>query len=172
MSLPHLRVTIITLSMRVSKGKRNDAGGDAVAERLKKENVQIVERCVLPDNKATLIRQLKKICDQNLADIVVTTGGTGLSVTDVTPDATLEVLEKRLSGFEFAMFQRGLQKTPYAMLSRAVAGTRKQTVIINLPGNPKGALENLEAIIHTLAHAVRVLQANQVADFEHIAKQH
>jgi molybdenum cofactor synthesis domain-containing protein len=156
--------------MRVSKGERNDAGGDVLAERLQKEQVQIVERSVLPDDKAALTQQLKKICDQNLADVVMTTGGTGLSTTDITPDATLEVIEKRLTGFEFAMFQKGLQKTPYAMLSRAVAGTRKQTVIINLPGNPKGALENLEAIIHTLPHAVRVLQAKQVADEEHVAK--
>ncbi|MFQ5630901.1 MAG: molybdenum cofactor biosynthesis protein B [bacterium] len=167
MSLPQLRIAIITLSMRVSKGERQDAGGDALAARLQKEKMHIVDRIVLPDDKAALIQKLKNISDNESADLVLTTGGTGMSPTDVTPEATLAVLEKRLTGFEVAMLQQGLQQTPHAMLSRAVAGTRARTIIINLPGNPKGAVENLEAIIHTLPHAVRVLQAKQVEDQEH-----
>lgn len=169
MPTPKIRVALITLSMRVSKGARADLGGDSLAARLKEDNLEIASRSVLPDDKNKLMAQLKRICEENLADVILTTGGTGLSANDTTPEATLAVLEKRLIGFEIAMLLAGMQKTPYAILSRAVVGTRNKTIIINLPGNPKGALENLEAVIHTLPHAVRVLQAEQVADKEHIA---
>lgn len=169
MAASKIRVVIITLSMRVSKGERSDLGGDALTSRIQKAEMQLAERLVLPDEKKTLTAHLERICDQGLADVILTTGGTGLSPTDITPETTLAVLEKRLPGFETAMHLAGMQKTPYAILSRAVAGTRGKTIVVNLPGNPKGALENLEAIVQTLPHAVRVLQAEQVSDQEHRA---
>ena len=169
MAVSGIRVAIITLSTRVSKGERTDLGGETIADFLKDKSMQIVARHVLPDDKNALISRLQDICDRAQADVVLTTGGTGLSPTDVTPEATLAVLEKRLTGFEVAMLMAGMQQTPYAILSRAVAGARNKTIIINLPGNPKGAVENLEAIVQALPHAVRVLQASQVADTEHNA---
>lgn len=167
MSHHSLRASIITLSMRVSRGERPDAGGNAIAKLLQSHSYTIVSRTVLPDDKVKLVDELIHLCDSRQTDLILTTGGTGISPTDCTPEATLEVIDKRLPGFEMAMMHAGLQKTPYAMLSRAVAGTRNKTLIINLPGNPKGAVENLQAVIRTIPHAIRVLQAEQVADAEH-----
>ncbi len=163
----NLRVAIITLSTRVAKGERKDLGGDAVANSVQKSGMSICDRKVIADKKQELTDYLSEVCRLQKADIILTTGGTGLSKSDVTPEATIQIIEKRLAGLEFAMFQFGLKQTPYAALSRAIAGTCKNTVIVNLPGNPRGATENLSAIIDVLPHAVKVLQSEQVADKEH-----
>ncbi len=162
-----LNVIIITLSRRVSLGERADAGGDAVAEAVQSAGMHIRERIVIADDYETLVATLQQISSSAEADIVLTTGGTGLSETDITPEATLAVISKRVQGLEFLMLQAGLQKTPHAALSRAVVGACGKTLIVNLPGNPRGAVENLSAILSILPHAVHVLQAEQVRDEDH-----
>jgi molybdenum cofactor synthesis domain-containing protein len=104
------------------------------------------------------------------ADLVLTTGGTGLSPTDVTPEATLEVIEKRVPGLEEVMRSTGLKSTPHAMLSRAVAGTLEKSLIINLPGSPKGVRENLEAVLPVLPHGIEILKGKPVGDSDHLFK--
>ncbi|MDQ7053064.1 MAG: MogA/MoaB family molybdenum cofactor biosynthesis protein [candidate division KSB1 bacterium] len=167
MSQQPLRVAVITLSMRVAQGQREDLGGDAVASRMQQAGMQIAERHVIADDRDALQARLQALCDEHRVDVIVTTGGTGVTEFDVTPEATQAVIEKRLPGMEWAMMQAGLQKTPHAMLSRAVAGTRGKTLIINLPGNPKGAVENLEAILPAIPHAVQLLSEKQVSDRDH-----
>ncbi len=162
-----IRVAIITLSRRVAKGLRADAGGDAVARCVTEAGMQVVERRVIADDAVLLDWELRRLSDAPDVDVILTTGGTGLSEDDIAPETTLAVLEKRLTGMEWAMFQAGLKKTPHAMLSRGVAGARNKTLIINLPGNPKGAVENLEAVIMTIPHAVQVLKNKQVKDEDH-----
>jgi len=162
-----LRVAVITLSVRVARGIRTDAGGDAVARRLQDAGMQVTVRKVIADDRLALQQELTDLCDQDRADVVITTGGTGITALDVTPEATLAVIEKRLPGMEWAMMQAGLKKTPHAMLSRAVAGTRRQTLILNLPGSPKGAVENLEAVLPAIPHAVQLLREEQVRDEDH-----
>lgn len=165
-----IRVAVITLSKRVSKGVYSDAGGDAVTARLQKAGMQVIERRVIADDADLLAWELKRLADGHIVDVVITTGGTGISEFDITPETTESVLDKRLTGMEWAMFQAGLAKTPYAMLSRAVAGTRNKTLILNLPGNPRGAVENLEAVIHTIPHAVEILTRKQIPDSSHLDK--
>jgi len=155
------------MSTRVFRGMRSDQGGDGLASLVESKNMRIVERIVIPDNFKQLVTCLTEISQSKLADLILTTGGTGLSKDDITPEATLHVIEKRLTGFELAMQQEGLKKTPYAILSRAVAGTLNGTLIINLPGSPEGAKESLLAIIGVMPHALRVLQSTQIEDEEH-----
>ncbi len=166
-SSEQLSVIIITLSYRVATGERQDLGGDAVAEAVSAAGMNPVRRLVIADDYDQLVAHLKTLADEHAADIILTTGGTGLSATDITPEATLAVIDRRLHGLELMMMQAGLEKTPHAALSRAVAGTRRDVLIINLPGNPRGAVENLSAILDVLPHAVHVLQAEQVRDEDH-----
>lgn len=158
---------VITMSHRVAKGERTDRGGDAVATLLQENGYCIAERHVIGDDRDKLIHILRRLADRTRIDLVVTTGGTGLSEFDVTPEATLAVIDRRLPGMEFAVFQAAVRKTPHAMLSRAVIGTRKKTLIINLPGSPGGAVENLQVLLPVLPHAIDLLQKKQVADAEH-----
>lgn len=164
---PAWRVAVITLSQRVAAGERTDLGGDALEKLLRSHNFRVISRDVIADNQTALAKRMQEICDHDQADLLCTTGGTGLSASDVTPEATFTVIEKRLQGIEWLMLQRGLEKTPYAVLSRGIAGTRNRTLIINLPGNPRGAVDNLEAVLPILSHAFRVLRERQVADQEH-----
>lgn len=166
------RAAIITLSQRVAAGERQDIGGDALEKLLHTHSFDVVSRDVIPDDQTALSQRIQEICDRDQADLLCTTGGTGLSATDVTPEVTSAIIEKRLQGVEWLMLQRGLEKTPYAVLSRGIAGTRNRTLIINLPGNPNGAVENLEAVLPILPHALRVLRERQVADGEHQPPQH
>ncbi len=171
MQIP-LRAVVITLSTRVAHGIRDDLGGDAVARRLEEAKFRVVERHVIADERQKLENLLRAVADEDRADVVVTTGGTGITAGDVTPEATLAVLEKRLPGMEWAMLHTGLKKTPHAMLSRGCAGTRRRTLILNLPGSPTGAVENLEAVLPAVPHAVQLLREEQVSDEDHQANEH
>jgi len=155
-----MRVYILTLSDKGYAGEREDKSGELLKDIVKSKDWQIIGYEILPDEKELISKKLVELCDQEKADLILTTGGTGVSPRDVTPDATIPIIEKRLTGFEIAMMIEGLKSTPMAAISRAVVGTRKKTLIINLPGNPKAAFENLSAIMKAIPHAIEKLQGD------------
>jgi molybdenum cofactor synthesis domain-containing protein len=127
----------------------------------------VVETAILPDEAAQISGQLSEWADRAAADLILTTGGTGFAPRDVTPEATLAIIERAAPGLAEAMRLESLKVTPHAMLSRAVAGIRKRCIIINLPGSPKGALENLNTVLPVLPHAVELLQDDPHAEAGH-----
>jgi molybdopterin adenylyltransferase len=153
-----ITVAVLTLSDKGSKGEREDASGPMIREMLKSIDAVVKYYDILPDEK-NLIKE-KLIEYGKLVDLVLTTGGTGLGPRDVTPEATIEVIEKQIPGIAEAMRIEGLKKTRRAMLSRAVAGVRGKTLIINLPGSPKAVKENLEIILGVLPHAIEKIKGD------------
>jgi molybdenum cofactor synthesis domain-containing protein len=150
------RVGVVTLSDKGSQGQRVDESGPVVAELLAPFG-EVAHVAILPDDLESIVALLMDWTDRGNLDLIVTTGGTGLSPRDVTPQATLQVIDYEIPGMAEAMRMQSLQKTPHAMVSRAVVGVRKQTMIINLPGSPKGARENLETLLPALPHALAKL---------------
>ncbi len=153
-------VGILTVSDRSSEGVRPDASGPALEKRLASSGLQVRLIDVVPDEIPEIIRVLTEWCDIEGLDLILTTGGTGVSPRDVTPEATLEVVSKVIPGMGEVMRGSSLQKTPHAMISRAIAGVRGKTLIINLPGSPKGAVENLEAVLPAIPHAISKIQGD------------
>jgi molybdopterin adenylyltransferase len=153
-----LRVTILTISDRVSRGEREDKSGPAVVERCKSLGWEIVATEMLPDERATIASRLTTIADSGAADLVLTTGGTGIGPRDSTPEATSAICERLLPGFGELMRAKGREFNPRAILSRAVSGVRAKCLIVNLPGSPKGAVESLDAVADLLPHAAEVLR--------------
>lgn len=154
-----ISVGILTLSDKASAGQRDDRGGPAIREVVEAAGARVVEYSVIPDEQAEIAAALTKMADELDLDVVFTTGGTGLAPRDVTPQATLEVIDYQVPGLTEAMRAASLSKTPAAMLSRAVAGVRGRTLIVNLPGNPNGVRECLEVIMPAIPHAVSTLRA-------------
>lgn len=161
------KIAVVTLSDRAASGVRADESGRIICDMLAQAGLPVFELTVLADEAAQLVEKLIHLTDDEQADLILTTGGTGLGSRDVTPDATLAVIDQRVPGIEEAMRAASLAKTLYAMLSRAVAGVRGRTLIINLPGSPKGARENLEVVLPVLPHALKLLREGQVRDVEH-----
>ena len=153
-----LTVGILTISDKGSRGERQDKSGEAIREIISSMDVRIVNYDIVPDEKELIVETLIKWVDEDDLDVLITTGGTGLTPRDVTPEATLAVVDKIVPGFAEAMRAESLKKTPMAMLSRAVAGTRGKCLIINLPGSPKAVRECLEVILPALPHAVETLK--------------
>lgn len=151
------RAAVLTVSDRSFSGQRPDTAGPLVVQLLKDSGYEITVSAVVPDEQADIEDFLRRTADQKLADLVVTTGGTGFAPRDVTPEATLAVCDRLTPGIPEAMRYASMQVTPRAMLSRAQAGIRKKTLIINLPGSPKAARENLEAVLPTLSHGLEML---------------
>jgi len=151
-------VGILTISDKGAGGERQDRSGETIREILSRTGVRIVSYDIIPDEKELIIEKLVKWTDDGELDVVMTTGGTGLTPRDVTPEATLAVVDKIVPGFAEAMRAESLKKTPHAMLSRAVVGTRGKCLIINLPGSPKAVRECLEVILPALPHAVETLK--------------
>ena len=151
-------VGILTVSDKGSRGERQDGSGEAIREILSGIRVPIVKYDIVPDEKELIAEKLVKWADEDHLDVVVTTGGTGLTPRDVTPEATLAVVDRIVPGFAEAMRAESLKKTPHAMLSRAVVGTRGKCLIVNLPGSPKAVRKCLEVILPALPHAVETLK--------------
>jgi molybdenum cofactor synthesis domain-containing protein len=153
-----ITVAILTLSDKGSKGEREDLSGSLIKDMLKSIEAEVKYYEILPDEK-DLIKE-KLIEYSKKVDIILTTGGTGLSPRDVTSDATIEIIEKQVPGLAEAMRSEGLKKTSRAMLSRGVAGVRGKSLIINLPGSPKAVKENLSVILDVLPHAIEKLKGD------------
>ncbi|MFC1963355.1 molybdopterin adenylyltransferase [Chloroflexota bacterium] len=153
-------VGILTISDKGSKGEREDKSGDVIREVVSQLNASVIDYAVIPDEKDLIAEILVEWADDEKADVIITTGGTGLSRRDVTPEATLAVVDKLAPGFVEAMRSESLKKTPHALLSRAVAGIRHNTLIINMPGSPKAVRECLEVILPALPHAVETLRGS------------
>jgi molybdopterin adenylyltransferase len=154
-----ISVGILTLSDKASTGQRDDRGGPTIREIVEGAQMRVVEYIVIPDDQAQIVAALRRLADDLSLDVVFTTGGTGLAPRDVTPQATLEVIDYQVPGLAEAMRAASLSKTPAAMLSRAVAGVRGRTLIVNLPGNPKGVRECVEVVMPAIPHAVSTLRA-------------
>ncbi|MCG0274952.1 MAG: molybdopterin-binding protein [Thermosediminibacteraceae bacterium] len=154
--MPLIRVGILTASDRGARGEREDKSGKVIEEMIETINGRVEEYAVVPDDLEAIKSSLIAMCEKGL-DLVLTTGGTGLSPRDNTPEATLAVVEKVVPGIAEAMRYKSLEKTPHAMLSRGLAGIRGKTLIINLPGSPKAVRENLEVVLPAIPHAVELL---------------
>ncbi len=156
-----LKIKILTISDRAAAGALEDTGGRAVEAALAQPDWQIVERLIVPDEREQIIAALLRWCDEADVDVIFTTGGTGLGPRDVTPEATAEVAERLIPGIAETMRAAGLAATPFSMLSRGLAALRATTVIINLPGSPKGAVEGVEVVRPILEHAVSILHGGR-----------
>jgi len=152
-----MRVAILTISDSVSAGTHKDASGANLRERCAQLGWSVTSEAVLPDDPAAIRDRLAALADNRAADLILTTGGTGIGPRDSTPEATAEVCQKLLPGLSELMREEGRKKTPRAALSRAVAGVRGRVLIINLPGSPRGAIESLDAVADLLPHALQVL---------------
>lgn len=150
---------VITVSDPGSQGLRKDTSGPAVRAMLEGMGFSVVYTAMVPDEKEKISAELRTCADEKKIGLIVTTGGTGLSPRDVTPEATLAVLDREIRAIPFAMWIEGLKATPRAMLSRAVAGTRGSSLILNLPGSEKAARENLSAVLGALEHAMHMIAA-------------
>ena len=149
------RLAILTLSDRSADGKREDASGPLVAEMLGGAvSGDIIEQSLLPDDRDALAKKLIELCDEQICDLIITTGGTGLSPRDITPDVTLEVCEREIPGLAELMRLEGLKHTKRAVLSRGVCAQRGQTIVVNLSGSPKAVKEQLDALLPVLDHAL------------------
>jgi molybdopterin adenylyltransferase len=153
-----ITVAVLTLSDKGSKGEREDASGLLIHSMLKTIDAEIKYSDILPDEKDLI--KAKLVQYSNEVDLILTTGGTGLSPRDVTPEATLEVIDREVPGIAEAMRVEGLKKTRRAMLSRAVAGVRGRSLIINLPGSPKAVQENLAVILDVIPHAIEKIKGD------------
>ena len=162
-----LRFGILTVSDRSAQGIRADASGPALKESIQAQNWTVTHQLVVPDEMAEIMNALIRWCDSENIDIILTTGGTGFAPRDVTPEATRAVIERLAPGLTEAMLIESLKITPHAMLSRAVAGIRGTTLIINLPGSPKAAIENFQIVLPVLPHAIDLIQNRSSAETGH-----
>lgn len=153
-----IRFAILTVSDRSSRGERADSSGPALVGMVQDQGWQVVKQEILPDEQDALQATLSQWADSGEMDVILTTGGTGFAPRDVTPEATRTIVERLTPGLDEAMRAASLKVTPHAMLSRAISGIRRRTLILNLPGSPKGATENLQEVIPALEHAVRLLR--------------
>ncbi|SHJ63119.1 molybdopterin adenylyltransferase [Paramaledivibacter caminithermalis] len=152
------KVGIITASDKGSRGEREDKSGELIKEIMTANGYEVIEWKILPDEREKISKELINMCDNQKLDLILTTGGTGFSPRDWTPEATLDVIDRQVPGIPEAMRYYSLQITPKAMLSRSVTGIRGETLIINLPGSPKAVKENLEYVLPALKHGLEILK--------------
>jgi molybdopterin adenylyltransferase len=152
-----MKVAIITISDSVAGGKRQDASGPALIARCKDLSWPVSSSQVVPDDPAQIQATLVRLADKDAADVILTTGGTGIGPRDSTPEATAAIADRLVPGMAEEMRRQGLAHTPRAILSRGVAAIRKTTLILNLPGSPKGAVQSLDAVAALLPHAIEII---------------
>ncbi len=152
-----IRAGVLTISDKGSQGLRKDESGEIVTGMLERQGYEVIKKLIVPDNVENISRTIKEWVDKDQLSLIITSGGTGLSPTDVTPQAMKKVLDYEVPGMAEAMRSASLKKTPHAMMSRAMAGVRKATLIINLPGSPGGAKDNLSVVLPALNHAISKL---------------
>lgn len=162
-----IRFGILTLSDRSAGGQRDDVSGPALARLIEAENWTVARQSLLPDDESAIRAALSEWADSGELDVILTTGGTGFAPRDVTPEATRAVIDREAPGLAEAMRAASLKITPHAMLSRVVTGIRKKTLIINLPGSPKGAVENLQVVLPVLPHAIQLLREDPDSEKSH-----
>ena len=153
-----IKVAILTISDTCSEGQRADTSGQTINDMLNDDRFQVTEKVIVPDDEQIIAETLSIFSDGNSADVILTTGGTGLGPRDVTPEATASVCERKVPGLSEILRSEGFKNSPYAVLSRGIAGIRNNTLIVNLPGSPKGVRESLEIIIDILPHAVDMMR--------------
>lgn len=163
-----MRFGVLTISDRSWRGERPDLSGPALAEAIRAQGWQVLETAILPDEREVIAAKLVEWADSAHFDVILTTGGTGFAPRDVTPEATRQVVERLTPGLDEAMRAASRSVHPHAMLSRAVSGIRKRTLIVNLPGSPKGAVENLLVIVPALPHAVELLREAPDTEQKHM----
>lgn len=152
-----IRAGVLTISDKGSQGLRKDESGEIVTGMLERQGYEVIKKLIVPDNVENISRTIKEWVDEDQLSLIITSGGTGLSPTDVTPQAMKKVLDYEVPGMAEAMRSASLKKTPHAMMSRAMAGVRKATLVINLPGSPGGAKDNLSVVLPALNHAISKL---------------
>ncbi len=152
------QAAVITLSDKGFKGEREDKSGPAIVQRLTEAGYEVVEQILIPDEAAILKRHLTRLADQRQLDLILTTGGTGFSPRDITPEVTVAVADRLAPGIAEAMRAESLKITPHAMLSRAASVIRGKTLIVNLPGSPKACMENMDVFLNTIPHAMGLLR--------------
>lgn len=165
-----IRFGILIISDRSFRGERDDLTTPALEQYITSSGYQVSQKQIVPDDSDAISTTLAAWADTNTADVILTSGGTGFTSRDITPEATLAVIDRIAPGISEAIRAFSLRITPHAMLSRAVSGIRKRTLIINLPGSPKGALESLEYVLPVLSHAVDLLQDSANAEKGHTIK--
>ena len=158
---------ILTISDRSSRGEREDLSGPALVDLVKQHHWQTYTTAIIPDERSEISSTLREWSSNPHIDVILTTGGTGFSQRDITPEATLDVIERQTPGISEVMRTESLKKTPHAMLSRAVSGILGKTLIINLPGSPRAAVENALVVFPVLEHAVELLQNLHIPDAHH-----
>ena len=155
-------LAILTISDAGAKGERDDTSGDTISRIMSFEGFEVISRNIVPDEKEHISAKIIELCDSGDVDLVLTTGGTGLSPRDVTPEATRTVIEYEVPGIPEAMRAQTLNKTPMSMLSRAVAGLRSGCLVVNLPGSPSGVRQTLEVVIPAIPHAIEIVKGRRV----------
>lgn len=153
-----MRVAILTISDSVARGERQDLSGPALVQQCRQRGWDVTSTLECSDDPDEIRSQLLTVADSDLAELLLTTGGTGLGPRDTTPEATIDIADRAIPGIAEEIRRKGAEKTPTAVLSRGVAAIRHKTIIINLPGSPKGAVESFDAVAHLLPHAVEVLR--------------
>ena len=156
-----MRVAILTISDACSRGERADTSGDTIATWVSARGATLAARTLVPDENLAIVRSLLAWCDNDDADLVVTTGGTGLAPRDVTPEATRIVLEREAPGIAEELRRHGMQSTKYSMISRGLAGVRNRTLIVNLPGSPKAVEDGLKVLDRIVDHAVKLIRGER-----------
>jgi molybdenum cofactor synthesis domain-containing protein len=152
-----MRVAVLTISDSVARGERVDLSGPALVQRCRELGWEVTSALRCSDDPGAVRNQLRELADSNRVDLLLTTGGTGLGPRDNTPEATLDVADRQIPGLMEELRRKGAQKTPHALLSRGIAVTRHRTLILNLPGSPKGAVDSLDVVASLLPHALEVL---------------